>query len=139
VSCSWAREASVRHGWSTRPPSSPSSSGSRCLPGERRSLRPRRSASQRCAAVMASNAPVTDPMTPFDRGLGLVLPEWPVVATPAELEPGQRRLLALEGVVHLLRAVIATTPGAVLIADDLHAADPESTQTIRYVATELSS
>ena len=77
--------------------------------------------------------PVTDPMGPFDRGLGLVLPEWPVVAAAAELEPGQRRLLALEGVVQLLRAVIATTDGAVLIADDLHAVDPESLETIRYV------
>src|SRR6266545_516146 len=40
--------------------------------------------------------PVTDPMVHYDRGLGLVLPEWPVAATTAELEPGQRRLLALE-------------------------------------------
>ena len=79
--------------------------------------------------------PVTDPMVPFDRGLGLVLPEWPAVAGPLELDPGQRRLLALEGVIHLLRAIIATTDGAVLIADDLHAADPESIETFRYVAT----
>ena len=70
--------------------------------------------------------PVTDPMAPFDRGLGLVLPEWPVGATPTDLEPGPRRLLALEGVVHLLRTVIATADGAVLVIDDLHAADPES-------------
>jgi DNA-binding CsgD family transcriptional regulator len=77
--------------------------------------------------------PVAEPMGPFDRGLELVLPEWPVLAAAAELEPGQRRLLAFEGVVQLLRAVIATTAGAVLIADDLHAADPESLETIRYV------
>ena len=79
--------------------------------------------------------PMTDPMAPFDRGLGLVLPEWPVTAVPADLDPGQRRLLALEGVVQLLRTVIATTDGAVLIADDLHAADAESVETIRYVAS----
>jgi DNA-binding CsgD family transcriptional regulator len=77
--------------------------------------------------------PMAQPMGPFDRGLQLVLPEWPVVAAAAELDPGQRRLLALEGVVQLLRAVIATTDGAVLIADDLHSADPESLETIRYV------
>ncbi|MEY2424241.1 MAG: hypothetical protein QOI95_4308 [Acidimicrobiaceae bacterium] len=79
--------------------------------------------------------PMRDPMVPFDRGLGLVLPEWPIAAPHAELEPGQRRLLAHEGVVHLLRAVIASTDGAALLIDDLHAADPESLETIRYIAT----
>lgn len=79
--------------------------------------------------------PLADPLIPFDRGLGLVLPEWPVASTAVELEPGQRRLLALEGVVQLIRAVITTTGGAVLIVDDLHAADPESLESIRYVAS----
>jgi DNA-binding CsgD family transcriptional regulator len=79
--------------------------------------------------------PALDPMAPFDRGLGLVLPEWPAVSEPAELDAAQWRLLALEGIVQLLRAVSATTGGAVLIADDLHAADPESLEAIRYVAS----
>ncbi|MEP6661152.1 MAG: AAA family ATPase [Acidimicrobiales bacterium] len=79
--------------------------------------------------------PMTHPMTPFDRGLELLLPEWPVVARSSDLETDQLRLLALEGVVQLLRAVIETTDGAVLIADDLHKADPESLETIRYIAT----
>jgi DNA-binding CsgD family transcriptional regulator/tetratricopeptide (TPR) repeat protein len=78
--------------------------------------------------------PVTDPMAPFDRGLSLVLPEWSVSSAPDDLGAGQRRLLALEGVVHLLRAVIRRSEGAVLIVDDLHGADPESVETIRYVA-----
>ena len=77
---------------------------------------------------------MSDPLEPFDRGLGLVLPEWPVTSS-AELEAGQRRLLAHEGVVHLLRAVILATGGAVLLVDDLHAADPESLETIRYLAS----
>ena len=78
--------------------------------------------------------PPTDALSPFDRGLALVLPEWRVASPPAELEPGQLRLLALEGVVHLLRALTRENDGAVLIVDDLHAADPDSLETIRYVA-----
>src|SRR6185503_3741887 len=69
--------------------------------------------------------PATDPMAPYDRGLGLVLPEWPMAAPPGDLDAGQRRLLALEGVVHLLRHVVAAEGAAALLADDLHAADAE--------------
>ncbi len=78
--------------------------------------------------------PAADPMAPFDRGLVLVLPEWPTEAAPADLDAGQRRLLALEGVVQLLRAVVDAAGAVVLVLDDLHAADAESLETIRYVA-----
>lgn len=78
--------------------------------------------------------PVADALAPYDRGLVLVLPEWPVTSPPADLEHGQLRLLALEGVVRLLRAIVAEAGGATLIADDLHAADAESLETLRYVA-----
>jgi DNA-binding CsgD family transcriptional regulator/tetratricopeptide (TPR) repeat protein len=77
--------------------------------------------------------PVDDAMAPFDRGLALVLPEWPVVSPAADLDAGQRRLLALEGVVRLIRSVVEANDGAVLIADDVHAADPESLEAIRYL------
>src|SRR5437764_6409813 len=78
--------------------------------------------------------PMTGPTSPYDRGLALVLPEWPATGAPAELEPGALRLLALEGVVQLVRGVIAATDGAVFVAEDLHAADPDSLETVRYLA-----
>jgi DNA-binding CsgD family transcriptional regulator len=71
----------------------------------------------------------------FDRGLRLILPEW---ETPpggeAGLDVGQLRLLAMEATVRLLRDVAGPGPGMVLLLDDLHAADPDSLETIRYLA-----
>jgi DNA-binding CsgD family transcriptional regulator len=68
---------------------------------------------------------------PFDQGLRLILPETPV-ANGADLSGGQLRLLALEAAVRVLREVGRN--GAVLALDDLHAADPDSLETVRYVA-----
>src|SRR4051812_29364751 len=72
----------------------------------------------------------------FDRGLRLVLPEWTSAETDtSELSEVQLRLLALEGVVHLVREIAAANDGAVLVLDDLHAADPDSLEATRYLAT----
>jgi DNA-binding CsgD family transcriptional regulator/tetratricopeptide (TPR) repeat protein len=107
-------------------------------------------------AVMAGRSPVATPvafsvlaealrswlrandgdraMPPFDAGLRLVLPEWPGAATAGGLSDAQLRLLALEGVVRLVQDIAASTRGAVLLLDDLHAADPDSLEAIRYLA-----
>ncbi|MCA1843802.1 MAG: AAA family ATPase [Actinobacteria bacterium] len=73
-------------------------------------------------------------LAPYDRGLGLVLPEWPVEGPSDDLDASQLRLLALEGVVQLLRRITGTAGVAVVLADDLHAADPETLEAIRYIA-----
>jgi DNA-binding CsgD family transcriptional regulator/tetratricopeptide (TPR) repeat protein len=70
---------------------------------------------------------------PFDQGLRLILPEMPAADT-ADLTDGQLRLLALEAAVRVLRDVARESNGALLALDDLHAADPDSLETIRYVA-----
>src|SRR5690242_12048250 len=78
----------------------------------------------------------------FDRGLRLILPEWETPAGgEAGLDGGQLRLLAMEATVRLLRDIAGPGPGAagpgpgmVLLLDDLHAADPDSLETIRYLA-----
>jgi len=80
--------------------------------------------------------PIDAAMTPFDAGLRLLLPEWPGgTATEPTLSDGQMRLLALEGVVQLVHNIAAEGRGAVILLDDLHAADPESLEVIRYLAT----
>ena len=53
---------------------------------------------------------------------------------PTELSAAQLRLLALEGIVHLVRDIAATNGGVVVLLDDVHAADPESLEAIRYLA-----
>jgi DNA-binding CsgD family transcriptional regulator len=74
--------------------------------------------------------------TPFDRGLRLVLPEWPVPdALGADLTDPQLRLLALESIVRLLRDIAQDANGAVVVLDDLHAADPDSIEAVRYVTS----
>jgi len=71
----------------------------------------------------------------FDRGLRLILPEWEAPSGgEAGLDGGQLRLLAMEATVRLLRGVAGPGPGMVLLLDDLHAADPDSLETIRYLA-----
>ena len=42
------------------------------------------------------------------------------------------RLLALEGIGLLLRQIVQAGHGALLALDDLHAADPESLEVVRY-------
>src|SRR4051794_36650094 len=69
---------------------------------------------------------------PFDAGLSLIVPEWPVPAT-GTMSDNQLRLLALEGVVDLLRD-IAADGGALMLLDDLHGADAESLDCVRYIA-----
>jgi DNA-binding CsgD family transcriptional regulator/tetratricopeptide (TPR) repeat protein len=75
------------------------------------------------------------PPSPLDRGLRMVVPEWPGddLGAPG-LSDSQLRLLALEGVVQLVRDIATTRGGALLVLDDLHAADPESLEAIRYLA-----
>jgi DNA-binding CsgD family transcriptional regulator/tetratricopeptide (TPR) repeat protein len=107
-------------------------------------------------AVMTGRAPVTTPvafsvlaealrtwlrghereptMPPYDAGLRLVLPEWPAGGAGAGLSDAQLRLLALEGVVRLVQR-IAADAGALVLLDDLHAADADSLEAIRYLVT----
>ena len=79
--------------------------------------------------------PADAAMAPYDAGLRLVVPEWPVGADAAGgLTDAQLRLLAFEGVVRLVQHIAATSGGAVVVLDDLHAADPDSLEAIRYLA-----
>src|SRR5262249_39103459 len=73
-------------------------------------------------------------VAPFDAGLRLVLPEWrpDVDAAAADLSASQLHLLALEGIVRLVGA-IAEDRGAVLAIDDLHFADAETIDAVRYL------
>jgi DNA-binding CsgD family transcriptional regulator/tetratricopeptide (TPR) repeat protein len=79
--------------------------------------------------------PIDLPASAFDRGLQMVVPEWPAPAEQAELSDAQLRLLAFEGLVRLVREIAASRRGAVVLLDDLHAADPESVEAVRYLAT----
>lgn len=74
------------------------------------------------------------PPSVYDQGLQLILPEWPVHEPTAGLTDSQIRLLALEGLTDLLRAV-GSGRGVVVVIDDLHAADAESIETLRYVVS----
>jgi DNA-binding NarL/FixJ family response regulator len=79
--------------------------------------------------------PSGSPIAPFDAGLRLVVPEWPGdMTSSAGLSDAQLRLLALEGVVRLVQEIAATNHGAVILLDDLHEADPDSIEAIRYLA-----
>src|SRR5581483_5300672 len=73
--------------------------------------------------------------TPFDRGVQLVLPEWPVTNAPGDLTPVQLRLLAFEGVVRLVRELVDDACGAVVVLDDLHGADADSVEAVRYLVS----
>jgi DNA-binding CsgD family transcriptional regulator len=76
--------------------------------------------------------------TVYDPGLRLILPEWPTGSTGG-LSESQLRLLALEGLVHVVRE-IASGDGLVLVVDDAHEADAESLESLRYlVGAELPS
>ncbi|HWB67059.1 MAG TPA: AAA family ATPase [Mycobacteriales bacterium] len=78
--------------------------------------------------------PLRTATSPLARGLQLVIPEWaPTGAEPGLSEP-QLRLLAFEGVVQLLRDAASSHAGVLVVLDDLHAADPESVETARYLA-----
>jgi predicted ATPase/DNA-binding NarL/FixJ family response regulator len=76
------------------------------------------------------------PMPPYDAGLRLVLPEWQADADAVTgLSDAQLRLLALEGVVRLVQRIAETRGGALVLLDDLHAADADSIEAVRYLAT----
>ena len=80
--------------------------------------------------------PVNGSMGPFDGGLRLILPEWSSdAASSAGMTDAQLRLLALEGIVRLVQDIAAASGGAVIVLDDLHAADPDSLEVLRYLAT----
>lgn len=109
-------------------------------------------------AVLAGRAPVTAPvpfcvvaealrswlrtspvdtkaLSEFAAGVALLLPEWPGGNSRFGLSEAQLRLLALEGVVRLVRQITQAGRGVLLVADDLHAADPDSLEALRYLAT----
>jgi DNA-binding CsgD family transcriptional regulator/tetratricopeptide (TPR) repeat protein len=75
------------------------------------------------------------PPSVYDAGLRLVLPEWPADEHATGLTDSQVRLLAHEGVVAVLRDIAARRDGLVLIVDDIHGADPESIEVLRYVVS----
>src|SRR5438477_582124 len=58
-----------------------------------------------------------------------------VAATDRGLSQPQLGLLALEGIVHVVRELARRHGGAVVLLDDLHAADPESVEVARYLAS----
>jgi DNA-binding CsgD family transcriptional regulator len=72
-------------------------------------------------------------VAPYDEGLRLVVPEWGASgSTATDLSASQLHLLALEGVVRLVGAV-AEERGVVLELDDLHLADAETIDAVRYL------
>jgi DNA-binding CsgD family transcriptional regulator len=78
--------------------------------------------------------PAPGPMAPFDRGLALVLPEWPVPDEVVELESPQLSLLALEGIARLVAEIAKASGGAVVVLDDMHAADAASLGAMGHLA-----
>jgi DNA-binding NarL/FixJ family response regulator len=80
--------------------------------------------------------PDVAPLPPFDAGLRLVLPEWPADAdAPSGLSDAQLRLLALEGVVRLISRIADDANGALVLLDDVHAADADSVEAMRYLVS----
>jgi SAM-dependent methyltransferase len=73
------------------------------------------------------------PMGAFDRGLRLVLPEWPQVEREIELDGPQLHLLALEGIVRLISVIALDNDGALVLLDDLHASDAGSIDAMRHL------
>ena len=74
------------------------------------------------------------PMRPFDRGLGLVVPEWPLPDDSVQLDGPQLHLLALEGIARFVARIADTSGGgAVVLLDDMHAADVASLEAMRHL------
>jgi DNA-binding NarL/FixJ family response regulator len=79
--------------------------------------------------------PARPPVAPvYDSGLRLILPEWPEEEAATGLTDAQVRLLALEGLVALASGV-AAGQRVVLFLDDVHAADAESLEALRYLVS----
>src|SRR5262249_43562671 len=78
--------------------------------------------------------PLTPDASPYDPGLRLVLPEWRLEPSPSGLSDGQLHLLALEGVVQLVGRIAADSPATLIVLDDLHAADHDTIDAVRYLA-----
>jgi hypothetical protein len=72
----------------------------------------------------------------FALGLHQILPEWPLPADPQELPDAQMRLFVLEGILCLL-LVVAGDGGALVILDDLHAADPETFDFLNHATAAI--
>ncbi len=72
----------------------------------------------------------------FALGLHQLLPEWPLPADPQELPDAQMRLFVLEGILRLL-LVAADDGGALVILDDLHAADPETFDFLNHATAAI--
>jgi len=77
---------------------------------------------------------VPRPPAVYDRGLRLILPEWTADEAAAGLSDTQVRLLALEGLVALVTGMTSDRRVAIFI-DDLHAADAESVEALRYLVS----
>jgi DNA-binding CsgD family transcriptional regulator/tetratricopeptide (TPR) repeat protein len=79
--------------------------------------------------------PVTasERLRPFAAGLRLALPEWEYDGGSSGLNDVQLRLLAFEGLVQLVGSLAESAPGALVVLDDLHAADADSMEAIRYL------
>ena len=76
--------------------------------------------------------------SPYEQGLQLVLPERideRAAAASLDMSPSQLQLLALEGIIELVREIVAASGAAVVLLDDLHAADPETLEAVRYLAS----
>ncbi|MDQ4098283.1 MAG: ATP-binding protein, partial [Actinomycetota bacterium] len=73
----------------------------------------------------------------FAPGLRLVLPEWPPLPDEPDLTTEQLRLVALEGVLRLVLHA-GRRSGALVVLDDLHAADPETLEFVHHASASIS-
>jgi len=89
----------------------------------------------------AGDATVTDALESSAADLSRVVPElrerFPDLTTHGHLEPTAERYRLFDAGHHLLRAITRARP-AFLVIDDLHAADRDSLQMLKFVAHQLS-
>ena len=85
--------------------------------------------------LRASEVVETDALRPYRAALHLLVPDWPA----AEIEPGgvvDPMLVLSEGVLRLLTE-LADGRGLALVIEDLHWADPDTVQVLRYLERSL--